>query len=426
MLRFFTRFYLFIIGGLFVIQLLFGVLAGALIEQDVKADLDKAVSGFSFLMKERFARAAPSQWEAVRAELQPKFAHPLRLVPLRSLALSSAEAAELARDGYVVRADVPLMGQIPVSLVVGLDAGTALVSVIYTGAEQPSWLTFLPVLTWFLAAALLVFVTTYRVYRRLATLSRSAAQMAEGDLGVRIDVPAGSESYELARSLELLASRIRALLATQGQFLRLIAHEFRTPMNRIQFRLEEIRSPQVAPVIDAVSADLAEMSALVRDVTQYVTLQDAERPVEAAQAFDVGHLCRRLVDDLAGQDDAPDIRLVVEGAPEVRLPPRQVGFCLRNLLGNAVKFARGVVQVSLTRAGDALVVVVEDDGPGIPPEQREWALQPFNKDASKGGLGLGLALVHKITQDHLKGSLRLSASPLGGLRVEMHWPLPPA
>lgn len=425
MLRFFVRFYLLIIGGLFVIQLLFGLLAGALIEQDVRQDVERAVSGFSVLLKDRFAGVPPAQREPLRRELQPHFPHPLQLVGRDALALTAAEAAQLGRTGYLVRTEVPLMGQIPVSLVVGLDARTALVCVIYSGEEQPAWLTLLPVLTWFLAAALLVFVATYRVYARLARLSRAATRMAEGDLSVRIDAPAGSESQELARSLDLLASRIRALLATQAQFLRLVAHEFRTPMNRIQFRLETIRGPQTQAVIDEVSAELGEMSALVRDVGQYVTLLDSEKPPEPCARFDAAQLCRRLVD---AQQETSTLRLELayQGAPEVVSARRQVAYCLRNLLGNAVRFARTTVRVSVVHEAQCLRIIVDDDGPGIPPGRRDWALQPFNKDADNGGLGLGLALVKRIVDVHLGGEMRLLDSPLGGLRVELAWPLPPA
>lgn len=423
MLRFFVRFYLVIIGGLFAIQLLFSVLAGALIEQDVRRDVERAVSGFSVLLKDRFAQAAPAQWEQVRRELQPHFPHPLQLVALDALALSAAETAQLAGVGYLVRTDVPVMGQIPVRLVVGLDARTALVCVIYSGQEQPAWLTLLPVLTWFLAAALLVFVATYRVYARLARLSRAATQMAEGDLSVRIDAPAGSESHELARSLDLLASRIRALLATQGQFLRLIAHEFRTPMNRIQFRLETIRGPATQAVIDEVSAELDEMSVLVRDVGQYVSLLDSERPPEPLLVFDAEQLCRRLVE--AQQETATvQLRLVYEGAPEVCSARRQLAYCLRNLLDNAVRFAHSAVQVTVVHEAGWLLITVDDDGPGIAPERRDWALQAFSKDAEKGGLGLGLALVRRIMEVHFGGEMRLLDSPLGGLRVELSCPLP--
>jgi signal transduction histidine kinase len=99
---------------------------------------------------------------------------------------------------------------------------------------------------------------------------------------------------------------------------------------------------------------------------------------------------------------------------------------LSNLVGNAVNHAESQVQVIIERSGEDCVILVDDDGPGIPVADRERVLAPFTRlDASRrrasGGSGLGLAIVARILEWH-DGRVAIADAPLGGARVTLTWP----
>ena len=118
---------------------------------------------------------------------------------------------------------------------------------------------------------------------------------------------------------------------------------------------------------------------------------------------------------------------LVEAAPgQVDAHPEALRMLLRNLLDNAIKYGRGRVDLSLSADAGAALVVVEDDGPGIPEAERERVFDRFYRAEAQaqqaGGSGLGLAIAQRVAQAH-GGSLKLGDSAqLGGLRVELRLP----
>jgi two-component system, OmpR family, osmolarity sensor histidine kinase EnvZ len=111
------------------------------------------------------------------------------------------------------------------------------------------------------------------------------------------------------------------------------------------------------------------------------------------------------------------------------VPLRPMAFrrCVTNLIENACRHARRAVVVRAKAKGGAVEVVVDDDGPGIPPEQREEVFKPFyrverSRNPQTGGVGLGLTIARDIALAH-GGDIALSASPLGGLRAAVRVPL---
>jgi signal transduction histidine kinase len=96
-----------------------------------------------------------------------------------------------------------------------------------------------------------------------------------------------------------------------------------------------------------------------------------------------------------------------------------------NVLRNAVRYAKTRVQLSIEKSGDRTVIRVDDDGPGVPPEQRSRLFEPFtrienSRERESGGVGLGLAIVKSVAEWH-GGEARISDSPLGGARVSITW-----
>lgn len=277
--------------------------------------------------------------------------------------------------------------------------------------------------TWFAADVIL------RPLRRLRSATQDIG--SDEDLERRVPEQDGTEELRaLARGfngmLERLgrsaAERNRALAATR-RFAADAGHELRTPMTAIQATLSTIsRHPDMpADTRQAIAQDaLAEQRRLVAllDGLQALARGDAN-PVEhvevdlAGMAADGVQAARGAHPGAQIEADLPQEPLVVRGwEPGLRL-------VLDNLVRNAVRHGRpdGRIRVALT-GGRTPVLVVEDDGPGIAPEDRERIFEPFARagDAyERPGSGLGLALVAQQVGHH-GAHVAVDDSPLGGAR----------
>ena len=240
---------------------------------------------------------------------------------------------------------------------------------------------------------------------------------------------AGALNEMLARLSESSAQTERALEATR-RFAADAGHELRTPLTALRAQLDTLaRNPDLPreqrdALVRDMTAEQDRMVHLLEGLQALARGEAAEtlprEPVELGDVLDAAvHAARKrhpgVQYELAGRVDEGTVdgwegglRLLVD-----------------NLLDNAALHGRprGSVGVGLERADGQLVVRVEDDGPGIPPEERERLLEPFARGAGAGpeGTGLGLAIVAQQAALH-GGELRLGDSSRGGLGVEVSLP----
>jgi two-component system osmolarity sensor histidine kinase EnvZ len=124
--------------------------------------------------------------------------------------------------------------------------------------------------------------------------------------------------------------------------------------------------------------------------------------------------------------ESANIAVEAPGPIEIYIKRKALRRCTTNLIDNALKFGRQV-QVAVTRDERFARLVVDDDGPGIPPEQRDEAFRPFHRldegrNLQAGGSGLGLAIARDIARAH-GGDILLEKSPMGGLRATVRLPI---
>jgi two-component system osmolarity sensor histidine kinase EnvZ len=129
---------------------------------------------------------------------------------------------------------------------------------------------------------------------------------------------------------------------------------------------------------------------------------------------------------VAARKETPSTRLETEGDLVLPLRPQAIKRSLRNLLANAARHGARI-EVAARRRDRSVTVIIDDDGPGIPLEQREEVFRPFYRlDASRnlatGGVGLGLTIARDVVRAH-GGEIRLEDSPLGGLRARITLPV---
>ena len=258
-------------------------------------------------------------------------------------------------------------------------------------------------------------------WQGLQTLSRVADEFGAGRLSARARMPRSASIYPLAERIDHMADRIEELLVSQKNLLHSVSHELRTPIARLEFALELLDAkagdPALRRRIAAMEGDVRELNDLVKELLGMARL-DSEQALQRAK-LDVADL---LAAALAALPPGPQA-LALEQGPAlgtVEADPRLLGRALSNLLRNAQKYASTSIRLSALREAGRLVIAVEDDGPGIPEEERERIFEPFyrldrSRDRATGGFGLGLSIARKAVLLH-GGSLRVEASALGGAR----------
>jgi signal transduction histidine kinase len=249
-----------------------------------------------------------------------------------------------------------------------------------------------------------------RLTQRLERLQAGVESLGAGDLSARVAVEGNDEVARLATSFNRAASRIEALVGAHKALLANASHELRTPLARIRMAVELMKQSADPKRKAGLDQDIAELDALIDELLLSSRL-DAVHELDTREDVDLLALaaeeCARYENvDLVGADpigaDLIDTHLSGEQAT-VRGDPRLLRRMLRNLLENADRHGLPPVHVTLARDAQCVTLVVVDEGPAIPPEQRERLFEPFYRRADSRenrGIGLGLALVRQIARRH--------------------------
>ena len=270
-------------------------------------------------------------------------------------------------------------------------------------------------------------------WRGLQTLSRVADDFGQGNLAARAALRPASSIAPLAGRINDMAERIGLLLEGRKHLLHAVSHELRTPIARLEFGLELLRNTgsgaDAAPAqqrrIDAMEADVGELKTLVNELLGLAQLDHA--PSMPRQLFELAPLLLQVTQAHAA-DSQGSARLHADIAPglgQLEGDPRLLARAINNLLANAAKYGQSRISLSAARTEAGRVrIVVEDDGPGIPPDERQRVLEPFYRlaresDLAAGGYGLGLTNALRAIELH-GGELAIDESPLGGARFTLN------
>jgi len=228
--------------------------------------------------------------------------------------------------------------------------------------------------------------------------------------GVLVDVTEERRTRELERDLErerLEAERLRLEDELKTTFLQAVSHDLRTPLAAIlglAVTMErddvEITDEEHRDMARRIASNARKLDAIVTDFLDLERLNRGLADIHL-EPIDLGALLREIVADSAL---VAERRLAIDVAPiTVRADAAMVARIVENLLGNTVKHAPGDsrIWVRLERIDDGALLIVEDDGPGVAPEDRERIFEPFRQGAGAGsGSGVGLALVAKFAELH--------------------------
>ncbi|HEY0158579.1 MAG TPA: ATP-binding protein [Thermoanaerobaculia bacterium] len=256
------------------------------------------------------------------------------------------------------------------------------------------------------AAALLagaVMLTMFRrIFRPVDALTAGARALAGGRLDTRVEVHGNDEVAELGRAFNTMAEAVERNERARRNMVSDVAHELRTPLTSIRVQLEAVQDGVLEPdakFIASIAEDAAALSHLVDDLQQLSLADAGQLRLELAEVS-VAELVERAASGLEAR-----IARDVDPALTVRADARRIVQVIRNLLVNAVAYARSEIAVTAARRGDFVEIRVSDDGPGVPDEQKERIFDRFYRaDASRsrstGGAGLGLAIARQLVELH--------------------------
>jgi two-component system OmpR family sensor kinase len=287
-----------------------------------------------------------------------------------------------------------------------------------------------------LATLLSVLLWVHYHWRDLRKLQDAARAFGAGRWSTRVQLSRKSNIYNLSQQFNEMARQIEDTIQQQRDLMHGISHELKTPLARLEFGIALLQTPQDSERERerqlALRKDVRELDELI---TELLTLSRLEQGTgsQVLMRVSVAELIDSVAADMAHDlaERALHLSVLVDGAPDHHVcDPRLVARALLNLLRNGMRYARRTIVLRAEAgAAGALVLSVEDDGPGIPPDARARVFEPFyRQDASRdrhtGGFGLGLSIVRRVALVH-GGDVVLEEAHTGGARFVITLPPSP-
>lgn len=268
--------------------------------------------------------------------------------------------------------------------------------------------------------------------RPLSRLARGVQERSPDDMTPIADTDLPADIRPLVAAVNEQMARTQALVAQQRQFLDDASHQLRTHLTTLQMQIDYARrEPDPAQVQDALAAIGGEIARATRSTQQLLALGRSDTAAVEYAPFDLAALLRTVALELLPQARAKQIDFGIHTPAPEFMAVADSGLlreAVTNLAANAIAYTPAHGTITLSAAGDALgwSVNVEDNGPGMAPEERAALGQRYRRgsQAAAGGSGLGLAIARSIAERH-RGALRLEARPDGpGLLAIFWWPKP--
>jgi len=283
-----------------------------------------------------------------------------------------------------------------------------------------------------LLIGVLCYVLAVHLASPLRSLRRVLERFGQGDLGIRLHLARRDEIGDLARAFNRMAAQITTLLSAERRLLQDVSHELRSPLARLEFAVELVRSsPDIDAALGRIRREVDRLNHLVDEVLQLTRAEGDphdRNPVE--QSLD--ELLREVVADCALESEARGCRidLRIERPTIVTGDRELLHRAFENVVRNAIHHAPPDTPVEIDLSTDAsqATISVRDYGPGVPPEVLGEIFKPFyrvekDRDRSSGGMGLGLAIAHRAVEIHQGRLTALNALP--GLVIIIDLPCRP-
>ena len=380
----------------------------------------------------------PGQEQDYLKKIQQHFSYHVGVEKISDLNLDSEQVGRLRSDQ---------------SVILWRDSATArgttisIVSPMPNSASNALVLGPVPMFNWMpvkLAAGitlLSMFLLCLGVYglivpmqRKLKLVNQALNVIKTGDMTQRVPVEGYDEMASLATSYNSMSDHIQRLIEAQRELMRAVSHELRTPVARIRFAMEmladeddhEYRLQQV----EMIDKDIEALNTLIDEIMTYAKLEQGTPSLDFEKLALVD-----VLQQVATETEALKTKKIIHLNPLstdviVDAERRYLHRVVQNLVGNAIRYCDHQVNISggINHQTKMAFVCVEDDGAGIPEEDRQRIFEAFarlddSRTRASGGYGLGLSIVSRIAF-WFGGTIDVDQSPdLGGARFTMSWPV---
>lgn len=296
-------------------------------------------------------------------------------------------------------------------------------------SQHSEWQKYLMLVCFYLLIALAVYFWTLPLTKDLKTLEKAASSFAQSQWDTQVDIPPSSPITHLADAYNQLLIRIKELIKDQQEMSHAISHELRTPLARMKFSLElalnNADSQQVGSQLSSIKSDIEEIQQLVDELLSYATLEKSTTTASFEKG-DIASLVQSLIAKLARNTQDKKLTFnAVKSSTQIYCDSYLIERGLQNLIVNALNHCKSEVHVSFQQTRGFNLLIVDDDGTGIPENERQRVFDSFvrlsNQAAKPKGFGLGLAIVKRIATLH-RGKVLVDSAPMGGARFIIEWP----
>jgi two-component system osmolarity sensor histidine kinase EnvZ len=306
-------------------------------------------------------------------------------------------------------------------VVIDLQLPGGVLSVTAPGERLFSDTTYIFIFWMVGTSVILLVVAAIFMRNQVKPIRRLAAAADEFGKGREIEgdlhIAGATEVRQAGIAFNLMRGRLRRQLRQRTDMLSGVSHDLRTPLTRMKLQLEMMSG---ADGVEDLKSDIAEMERMIEGYLAFARGEGNEQ----METTDLSDFVEAVVSDWRRNDCAIDCH--VEG--HLELPVKREAFrrCLNNLIANASRYGDHVWVNAGQRRG-AVEITVDDDGPGIPEDERADVFRPFyrldqSRNPETGGTGLGLAITQDIVRGH-GGDIHLTESPQGGLRARIRLPI---
>ena len=251
--------------------------------------------------------------------------------------------------------------------------------------------------------------------RPIISLAKASEKFGRGEEVEEFRPSGALEIRQAGYEFDKMRKRITRHLNQRSEMLSGISHDLRTPLTRIKLQLAFIKDKEIS---NKLSNDVSEMEKMLNEYLQFASSSSEEK----TETFDISELLESTVIRYEKKEITTDIpeRVFLDGRKSL------IKRCFNNLIDNSIKYSNNIL-ISLKKSANSIIIIIDDDGPGIPKNERENVFKPFYKidksrSDSKSSVGLGLSIASDIIKSH-GGNIELGQSQLGGLKVTISLPI---
>jgi two-component system osmolarity sensor histidine kinase EnvZ len=251
--------------------------------------------------------------------------------------------------------------------------------------------------------------------RPITNLARAAERFGKGEYVDEFRPSGALEIRQAGHEFDKMRKRILRHLNQRTEMLSGISHDLRTPLTRMKLQIAFIKDKDLAAKL---SEDINEMEKMLNEYLQFTS----SSYVEKDEMFNLSGLIEEIVNKYDNENIQKDLlpRIYVNGRKNL------INRCLNNIIDNALKYGNKV-QIKLSKENTNILIIIDDNGSGIPKEEYENVFKPFYKidkgrAESKSSVGLGLSIASDIVRSH-GGNIILDKSKMNGLSVKIFLPV---